>query len=200
MTVTAANILAGFPGIYLAPTGEALTEIDDLTPPAVTITPAGNWVILGGTWEEYELTLEPAFLFDRINETNGPINAHLDQEEGSLKLKIAERDFTHLNIMSSSYSTLATVASGADQVAQDTLTTGSKAVTTQTAILILATSPEAGSRVIHVPFSLVTSPLVMPFSKKNEPMEVVWTFLSNPAGTAGARMTSWTDITGVAAS
>ena len=84
--------------------------------------------------------------------------------------------------------------------AQDTLTTGSKAVTTQTAILILATSPEAGSRVIHVPFSVVTSPLVMPWSKKNEPMEVVWTFLSNPAGTAGARMTSWTDITAVAAS
>ena len=200
MGVTASQILGGTPTVYTAPVGEALTELDALAPPAVTITPGGNWVALGGTVDDYELTYETSGNPVMCNEHLGMVNYFIEEESLVFKLKIIETDFTHLVHGLPLTAAVTAQTAAADRTAQDQLGVGD-GTQRQRALLILGTSPEAGSRVLHIPKAEITGGLAVSFSKAEaSAFDLEWTAWVNPSGTAGRRMAAFYDITAVASS
>ncbi len=200
MGVTASQILGGTPVVYTAAVGEALTELDNLAPPAVTITPGGSWVALGGTVDDYELAYESEFGEVKVNEHLGPVKHFIESEGLIFKLKMAETDFTHLVHGMPMTAVVTTVAAAGDQTAQDQLGIGD-GTQRQRALLILGTSPEGGSRVLHIPKAEITGGMALTFSKAEaSAFDLEWTALCDPTLGAGNRMASFYDITAVATS
>ena len=196
---TVSNLLAGTVVIYRGPSGEALPELDDLTPPAVTVSPGGNWVAEGFTMEDYELEYTPTFEPVKVNENNGPIKMVLVDEEASFRFTLSENDMTAWN-HSINASTLTAQAAGIDVTAQDQLGVGDGSLT-EYAYLLLGTSPEAGSRVIHIPKAVETGPVTFTFSKSHKPVSgIELTILNDTTQTAGERLFKVYDITAVASS
>lgn len=196
---TKANLLAGIGTTYIAPTGEALPEINNLAPPTVTVTPAGNWVATGFTSGNFELDYNPTFEDKRVNEVTGPVNTILVDEDATFMISIAEHDLTAWNIAMAA-SALSTVAAAADQTAQDILKMGG-GTATQKALLCLGTSPESGSRVIHIPLAVATSQIKLARRKGYHPeIGIVFKVLTDPTLTAGQRMIVVYDITAAASS
>lgn len=197
---TKANLLAGTGTLYQAATGEALPQINDLTPPAVTITVAGNWSAQGFTVDKHELEYEPEYEEIVVNEHQGPVKIVLVKEGAIFKAKFSENDLTAYS-RAVSAATLSTVSAGADQVAQDILSIGD-GTSAEKALLYVSTSPEGGSRIIHIPFCVATGGFLLSHSKRHADTEfdVEWTILCNPSGTAGQRMFRVYDITAAASS
>ena len=120
---TVANLLAGTGTLYVGPTGESLPELDDITPPTITVTPAGNWSATGFTESDFVLTYTPTWDLKYVNEHNLAVGAAITQEEATFKVTLAEQDMTAWDT-AMSCSTLSTTAAGADQTAQDILKVG----------------------------------------------------------------------------
>jgi len=194
------NLLYGPGVLYIAPTGEALTELDDLTPPAVTITPAGNWSAIGFTVENHRLLTEQEHEEAYVLEHLGPLIAVCTKERAVFLVKFAERDLTAFNQGLFSRSTLATTAAGANQTAQDKLGFGDKATTTQKSLLYLDTSPEGGSRVLHMYIAQAIQNQEIIYSLKHEGFDAAFLLLCDPTKSAGERIYKWYDITAVATS
>ena len=200
MAVAVANVLTGTPTIYTAPVGEAIPELNDLNPPAVTITPAGNWSLLGYTIEDWALEYEPDLEIIEANEDTAPIKRILVAETLKFKIKVIETDFRHLAESIPYGGTVTVVSAGADQTEQDQIAVGSGTLT-EVALLILATSPEAGSRVIHIPKAVATGGMALTWKKNAaSDFDIEWEAVSDSALTAGERMARFYDITAVASS
>ena len=197
---TKANLMAGTGLLYQAPTGEALPEINDLAPPAVTVTPAGNWSVMGFTVDAHELIYEPEHEEIFVNEHQGPVKIVLVKEGAMFKAKFAENDLTAY-VRAMSAGTLSTTAAGANQTAQDILKVGDGTLT-EKALLYVGTSPESGSRLIHIPFAVATGGAILRHAKQHGDMnfDVEWTIECNPSCTAGQRMFLVYDITAAASS
>ena len=196
---TVLNLLAGTPTLYVAPTGEALPELDDLEPPVLTIsTPAGNWTAVGFTANEFKLTYTPEFEGVRVNEAMADVKLVLVGEAGEVSLELAENDLTAFNTLMNA-STLATVAAGADQVAQDTLGLGGGSAA-EKALLFVGTSPEGGSRVIHVPKAEQVSPGEVTMAKGHKGAPVTFQMIQDLTETAGEQLFKVYDVTAVATS
>lgn len=198
MSVTKANLQAGTGVLYTAATGEALPEIDDLEPPSITVTPGGNWEAIGGTIEDHEFEIEVEFEDVFVNEHLGPVKTVCVKEGGIFRIQIAESDLAHLNYALSSRTTYSQTAAGANQTAQDLLKFGDKASTSEVALLYLGSTPEGGSRVIHIPYAVATGGPTVTFAKGHKGFGAEWTILCDPDGTAGARMFTIYDITAAA--
>ncbi len=197
---TKANLLDGPGLLYIAPTGEALPELDDLTPPAITVTPAGNWTAEGFFLEGHELDIEVEWEQRFVDQHLGPIRQVAVREGGLFKVKFVEEDLTAYNVGLSSRTTLSTVAAGADQTAQDQLGFGDKASTTERSLLFVSTNPEAGSRLIHIPIAVATENLALVSKLAGEGFDIGFSILADPTKSAGERMLKFYDITAVASS
>lgn len=197
MAVTAANLISGTPQVYIAATGEALPEIDDLDPSTLVISVAGNWTAIGGTIDDHILEYTPTFNPVSVNEHLNPVKYILAGEEGKFMVKFAEYDLTHVDY-SMAASTLSTTSAGADQTGQDILKVGS-GTAAETAVLVVGTSPEGGSRVLHIPKAIATGGLSIPWSKSDvSQWDVEWTIISDTTLTAGEDMLVVYDITAAA--
>ena len=199
---TEGNLIRGPLDIYVGPLGEALPELDDLAPPAKTITVAGNWVQIGFTVKDndFELTYTPSFEDIWVNEATAPVDAALDKEEGGLGYMAAEHDFTAWSqIMHSS--TLSTQAAGADQTGQDIIGVGHPTTEkVMKSLLLVGLNPEAGSRVIHVYKARSVDPAVFAHGRKHTGVPVVWRFYEDTTKTAGEKLFKPYDIVAVATS
>lgn len=195
---TVLNLLSGTPTLYIASDGEALPELDDLTPPAKTITVGGSWSAVGFTLEDFEFTYEPTYEEIFVNEHQAPMQSVLVKEMLKLSLVLAEKDFTAWS-QTMNAATLATVAAGADQTAQDTLVVGDGTSAIK-ALLLVGTSPESGSRVIHIPHAKQTGPSKLVMAKGHKGIGVEFTALTDTSQSAGARLFQAYDITAVASS
>ena len=194
---TVANLLSGTPTIYRAPTGEALPELNDLTPPALTIgTPGGNWTAVGFTMEEHEFEYTPTTEAVRVNEHHGPVKMVLTDEDGMLRFKLAENDLTAWS-QGMNASTLSTTTAAADQVGQDLLGAGDGSLT-EYAYILVGTSPELGSRVIHIPKGVESGASTFTFSKSHNPADVEITIINDTTQTAGERLFKIYDVTAAA--
>jgi len=195
---TKSNLIVGIGTLYYDATGEALPELDDLTPPAVTITPGGSWAATGFTIDDHEFEFgvetEPVF----VNEHAGPIKFALIRESFLVRFKFSEKDLTAASLGVTS-SALSTVSAGADQTAQDILKFGDGSLT-EKALLYVGTSPEGGSRVIHIPYVVATGNVNFAFGRGHKPFDVAYQALCDPTGTAGERVAVIYDITAVASS
>lgn len=79
--------ITGTSRIYLAPVREA--------PPAVNVSPAGNWVLLGETDGEQTVEFAGAPTYFRVNERTGPVKAIRPEETVTVAFTLV--DLTHEN-------------------------------------------------------------------------------------------------------
>lgn len=196
---TVSNLLDGTPTLYLAPSGEALPEIDDITPPTITVTPAGNWVAQGFTVGDWDLNYEPTYEHQYVNEKTYLVKTVLVEEGASFMVKFIERDLLALSkaIQAATY---ATVSEGADQTGQTKLGVGGGTATAVTALLV-GENPDGGSRLIHIPSCQAESPLKLSSTKKTHPeYDVTWTIIGDTTQSAGYNYFTIYDITTAASS
>jgi hypothetical protein len=200
MPGTLANIIAGPLTVYEAPLSEALPEIDDLAPPTITVTPAGNWVASGFTEEEFHLVYTPDYQDVQTNEHCTPVTGFLATAAAEFSYVQSEDDLTAYE-RSISESTLTTVAAAADQTAQDQLGVGGESSTiTLRSLLITGLNPEGGSRLVHVYRSLVTGPSDWARSRAHMNRTVTYRFYADPSQTDGEQVFKLYDITAAASS
>lgn len=200
MAKTKANLLAGTYTLYLAPVGEALPELDDLEPPAITIgAPGGSWSEVGYTLQDQELKATIGKQAVRVNEHNPVLKRFPTEEDGSLKIVLAENDLTRYRYLNSG-ATLSTVAAGADQVAQDIVGFGDKVAAARWAGLFVGVTPEGGSRVIAVWDMEQEGDAVAVFSKEHKGWEVTFLMNVDEAQAVGDRLFKIIDITAAASS
>jgi len=198
---TEANLLVNRGTLYVAPTGESLPEIDDIEPPGITVTPAGNWTAVGFTDDENHIfNLEVEYQVLYVSENLPPVKIVCIREGGTLSIKFIESDLTALNTALSSRTTLSTVSAGADQTAQDILKFGDKSSTTEKALLYVASNPEGGSRLIHMPYAVATGGLSIPMGKQVEGYDVEFTLRADTSASAGETLLVIYDITAQASS
>lgn len=196
---TIANLLSGTPTLWIGPFGEALPEIDDLTPPSITISnPAGNWVQLGFTVEDFTLNYEPTFDDIPVNEHLGDIEPVLTREAGTFTFQISENDLTAWE-QAINASTLTTQSAAADVTAQDILGVGDGSVTKK-ALLLVGTSPEGGSRVISLWKTVQGEAVDIGFSKGHTSYEIGNKLYVDVTQAAGERLFKVFDITAAASS
>ena len=194
----ATNLVEGQGTLYLGPVAEPLPELDDIDPGGFVIaTPAGNWSPIGFTIEEHAFEYEVEMVEDRVNERNVAIDMGIISEAGLFKVKFKERDLTALNLAIAA-STLSTVTAAADQTGQDLLKLGDGALVKK-ALLYVHTSPEGGSRVLHLPNCIATGGLALQMDKgKTAPFDVEFKVLSDETESAGARLGTIYDLTAAA--
>jgi hypothetical protein len=197
---TKANLLSGVGALYIGPVGEALPEIDDITPPTITVTPAGNWVQVGFTQDNHEFDTETEWEDTMVNESLGACQTVCVKEGGMFKLKFAEKDLLAIQTALSSRLTLSTVSEGADQTGQDIIGFGDKATSTEKALLYLATNPEGGSRLVHIPIAMAVENLNMIRSLKQEGFNMGFKMLADTTQPAGETIYKIYDITTAASS
>lgn len=195
---TKINLLAGVGTLYTAAQGEALPEVDNLAPPAITVTPGGNWTAIGYTIEDHDFDYEVEHELVQVNESNGAVKAILVKEGALVKFKFAERDLAALNLAMPA-GTLTTIAAGADQTAQDNLGIGDGTLV-EKSLLYLGRSPEGGSRLIHIPIAVASGGVMLGQRKGHKPYDVEYTVLSDMTQGAGYRLMTIYDITAAASS
>lgn len=195
---TVSNLQVGTGTLYVGPAREPLPEVNNLAPPAVTITPAGNWVATGFTAEEHKLELTESVEEIEVNEHKGAVKFYTSKEGGKFGLTMAESDFLALS-RALGGAALTTVAAGADQTAQDRLKFGDGTYT-EKALLYVFTSPEGGSRLIYMPLAAPSGGLKIVQGKKFKGVEMEWMLGCNTSATAGERVAALYDITATASS
>lgn len=195
---TVSNIIAGPLSVYTATVGTSLPEIDDITPPTVTVTPGASWTQIGYTVDDFDL--EPSSDFDavEINESRLPVDHVAIKEALTFSYKEQEKDAAAFN-RALATSTLTNTAAAADQTAQSIVSFGDGAVTKK-ALLILGTNPAGGSRLIHVYKAVVTKPPKFTFGKKTSGHTIGWEAEADMSQSAGSRAFKMYDITAAASS
>ena len=142
------NIICGNVVVYVAPTSEALPELDDITPPGVTVTPAGNWEREGTTQEDQDLGYTPKYEKVYANETDGPVAIQRVQEDASFSYNLLEKDMAAYAAAIDG-AAVSETAAAADQTAQDAVGVGDT-TSAYKSLLLLGTNPEGGSRIVHI--------------------------------------------------
>jgi hypothetical protein len=201
MAGTLNNLLAGVPRIYVAPVDEALPELNDLTPPNVTVTtPGGNWSPQGYTMEDYSFVYAPTITERRVNEHAGRVGHDLITEDVRLAFMLAENDLNGwANAISAA--TVATVAAANGQTGQTTLGVGDGPLR-RVSLLLIGQAPgtTAGSRAIHLYRCLPTNEVTVTFSRGHRGQPVEFQLEVDPDKDAGERLYKVYDITAPATS
>jgi hypothetical protein len=201
---TEANLIAGPLDVWVGPVGEAVPDFDDIAPSGIVApTPAGNWVQVGFSQENFSLKYDPDYQKVNVNEVCAPIKAFPKSEEGSMSYTMAEQDLTAYS-QTIATSTLTTVAAGADQTGQDVVGIGSGGIA-EKSLLFYGRSPEGasgakGSRVIHVfkAYSGDSSEWAQGREMTGQP--ITWEFLADSTQSDGSNLFTIHDITAAATS
>ncbi len=171
------NLTGGFGKLYTAPTDEALPEIDDLSPPAITVDPAGNWSPVGFTLEAHELRYSPEFEDENVNEREMPVNVVKMSEDPRFFVRFKERDMAHLNLAIAA-SVLESIDAAANQTGQLNLTIGGGQAAIKS-LLYVFDNEEGGSGLIHIPRAVAVGDVTFPFAKIPDPYDVEFRALSS---------------------
>lgn len=181
--------------LYTATALESLPEVDDLTPPAYTVTPGGDWVVVGFTDEanhEFECVVE--WEQTKVMENLSTVRITCISEGAIFRCKFLETDVIQMHNAISSRGTLTETTAAENQTAQEVLKFGDKTTTTEKSLLYKAESPEGGTRLIYFPYAVATGGLMVPMGKSPKPYDVEFTGRCNTSGTAGERLLKVIDI------
>lgn len=198
-TITEENIIPGQGELYLAAIGAALPEIDDLTPPTITVTPGVAWTYYGATLDVHALdySLEKEEIY--INETNLPLDSVITREGAIFGVKFMERSIAHFGGVIGA-STVSTVAAGAGQTAQSILKLGDGSATFKQ-LLYLHQSPQSGSRLVHIFKTKALNPFKLTWKKgAPEAYDAMFMGYADMDRAVGDRLLRIYDITAVATS
>ena len=192
MAITVAEILAGAYKFYIGPQGEAI-EIDDLAPPAVTVTVAGNWREVE-TMDDQTFNCETTFQEVFSNKHLAPVKLIETAEAITIGVSMLQGSMQSF-ADAINLSTFTTVAAGASQSAQDRVRIGDKASTTEFSLLFIGTSPEAGDRVVLVHKAVQMDAAEIVWKKEHSGMNIGWKCIADPSQAAGETLVELTDIT-----
>jgi len=199
MSAARTALFAGPAVVYLAPTGEALPEINDLTPPAISgVTPGGNWTKVDHVMDAVELVYSREFQDVNTFEALGTQKVHATSEAAAIRFKVGDRTFDNLDDYAPGI-TLETVAAGADQVAQTIAHFGGAGVT-EMALLAIVSNEVSGDRIIHVPICVSVGEVSEIMSREHNGMDIELKVLADPTRDAGEEMFDIYSITAVASS
>ena len=187
-------IFAGAATVYVAPVNEALPEIDDLTPPAVTVTPAGNWVEVEFIADTVGLSASEEIQHVRVLASDLPVKAFKTEEEIEVTFASQDRSLAALGQFHGAFTALSAVAAGADQSAQDQMGIGDGSIK-EFAMLIILTNQDAGDRIIHLYKVMSNSSLKQNYGKEHESWDVGFTVMADLTKAAGQRAGVIYDIT-----
>ena len=199
MATNESNLIAGPLQVYIGPLSEPVPELDNIEPPGITVTPAGNWVQVGFTVEDFETEYTPTWEGVDVNEACADVESHLVKEEGSIAFTLQEQDLTMYNTAMAA-SNLTSVAAGADQTAQDILTVGSDTSNPKKSLLVLGSNPEGGSRVMHVYKAQSEDASTFTRGRKLTGTAVKFKFFADTTQSVGEQLFNITDITAAASS
>ena len=196
---TLANLITGVGTVYTAPFGEPKVEKNDLAPPAITVTPGGNWVATGFTRDGvkilYEPTIEPVF----VDQHDGPVKWDKIAERCKVSFVVAEQDVEAWEIAIAAC-TQSAVAAAADQTAQSIVKVGDDTIT-PIAMMIVGNSPTADAdSIIEFHRVIQTGSPEISMMKTQEGLQVEFDVGCDVTQTAGERFFVKTDITAVASS
>lgn len=196
MTTNRRNLITGHGTLYVAPVvdGEpaALPEIDDLTPPSITVVPQAPWNAVGYTMEDHQFEYTPTFEDVQVNESNCDVITVLTREEAKLGIQLAERTLQQISLAISG-ATLTTVAATDGQTGQSILSVGDGA-TKEYSLLYLTKNESGGSRLVHIPFAMAIDAVNLAFSKTLKPYALGFKVLGNPDAADGEKMFRIYDI------
>lgn len=197
MSAARTALFAGPAVVYLAPTGEALPEINDLTPPAISgVSPGGNWTKIDHVMDAVQLSFSREFQEVDTFEALGSQKLHATKESASIALKVGDRTFDNVDDYVPGVS-LETVAAAADQVAQTIASFGGAGVT-EMALLAIISNENSGDRIVHVPICVSVGEASEVMSREHNGMDIELKVLADPTATAGQEMFRIYSITAAA--
>ena len=188
---TRANLLAGGGALWIAPTGTALPEVNNID--TGIITPTAPWVQTGFRIGPVEVGYEPSFEDVIVEEHLAAIKAILTAEKAMISTQFGERDKTAYDNAISAL-TASSVAAAADQAGQDLMSVGDGTLA-EVSLLFIGTSPEGYSRAIHAHIAVPNAKIKDSYGKKFAGLPVEWMLLADPGKTAGKRLFQYYDIT-----
>lgn len=195
------NLIAGPFSLWTAAVGTAAVESDDIAPPGITVpTPSAPWVQIGITSRDAPHSLHHEKEIQKVLgwEHTGTLRRYVITEDCWFEFALAELDYRHLAYAGGTW-TFTTTASGADQTAQDNIGIGGGTLN-ERAFMAIGSSPEGGSRVIHMPKVVSTEPTDL--VGQAEHVGIVMRFEANADITQASteELAILIDITGEAAS
>ena len=190
---TRANLLAGGGTLYLAPTGTALPELNDLD--SGIASPASPWSATGFRMAPLDIEYDPKIDEIFVEEHLAAIKGVLTQEAATLSTALAERDKTAMSQAISAI-TSSTVSAATDQTGQSKWSVGDGTLN-EVSLLFVGKSPAGYSRVIYVPVALANGKVKDSYGKKQTGVPVAWMALADPSQTEGKRLFQVYDISAV---
>lgn len=190
---TRANLLAGGGTLYIAPSGTALPELNDLD--TGIVAPTSPWVATGFRVGPLDIEYTPEIEKIFVEEHLGAIKANLTAENAMLSTELGERDKTAYTQAISAV-TASDVAAGANQTGQSKWAVGDGSLT-EVSLLFVGRSPAGFSRAYYAPVAVADVKVKDTYAKKFNGMPVSWLVLADPAQTAGKRLLQAYDITAV---
>jgi len=169
-----------------------------LTPPAITVTFAGNWYTSGFTMESMALNTEIEWEDVFVNGHFAALTTFPVKEGAMFLCKIAENDIVNFNLAFPSRTTLTETAAGDHVTQREKLGFGDKATSTQRALCWEGASPQGGSRLFYSPICVAIDPLELTMQNSHEGYNAGFRLLCDPAQAAGERIFQLIDIIAVA--
>lgn len=192
-------IFAGPATVWVAPVGEALPEVDDLAPPAVTITPAGNWTEVEFVAESVGISATAEFQFVRVAASDLPVKSFKQTEELEVTFQSQDLGVDALAQFHSVMTLGTPISAAADQTAQSIVGIGDGA-NKEFTMLIILTNQDTADRIIHLYKVQCSSDLEMKYGKEHESWDVGFTVLADLTKSSGETAGKIYDITAVATS
>lgn len=190
---TRANLMSGGGTLYVAPTGTALPEMDDIDPGL--IVPSGSWSATGFRTEPVEIEYDPKMEEVVVEEHLAAVKLVLTAESAMLTTGLGERDMAAYQQAISAI-TATSVSAGADQTAQKQFSVGDGTLG-EVSLLFIGKSPAGYSRAIYIPVAVANAKIKDSYGKKFAGLPASWFVLADPTQTAGKRLIQVFDITAV---
>ena len=117
---TSSNVLYGIGVLFTAPVGTAVVSDQNLGVGSAWVS--GGWSYVGATEAGVSLTFNPTTTDIRIEESQTPVAALVDQVNMQITTSLAEETLTNINLAYGNSGTVAVTAPGASQPGKSVLT------------------------------------------------------------------------------
>jgi hypothetical protein len=144
---TSSNVLYGIGVLFTAPVGTAVVSDQNLGVGSAWVS--GGWSYVGATEQGVSLTFNPTTTDIRIEESQTPVAALVDQVNMQITTTLAEETLNNINLAYGQSGTVAVTAAGASQPGKSVLTLSTNF--TSLAAVIIGKNQLGFARVLSVP-------------------------------------------------
>lgn len=190
---TRANLLAGGGMLYVAATGTALPESDNLD--TGIVVPGEDWAPTGFRMGPLDVEYDPKIGEIFVEEHLAAVKAILEAEGAMLSTELAERDQSAMAMAISALTSGMTEAA-ANQTGKSSWAVGDGSLV-ELSLLFVGKSPAGFSRVIFVPLAVANAKVKDSYGKKHAGLNTQWMAMADPAQPVGTRLFQVFDITAV---